>query len=57
MRGRYIRYTSNPDAPGHNPDCATRVIRMVEEQVDPLQPPKLEATLAFASGQSPKMND
>merc|ERR1719281_862177 len=38
----YIRYTSNPDAPGHNPDCATRVIRMVEEQVDPLQPPKFK---------------
>jgi len=38
----YIRFQSNPNAPGHNKDCSTRVIRMVEEQVDPLMPPKFK---------------
>mmetsp|Transcript_40151 Transcript_40151/g.40953 ORF Transcript_40151/g.40953 Transcript_40151/m.40953 type:complete len:331 (+) Transcript_40151:127-1119(+) len=36
----YIRYTPNPDAPGYNPAAKQRVIRMVEAQVDPMEPPK-----------------
>lgn len=37
---QYIRYTPNPDAPGYNPAAKQRVIRMVEAQVDPMEPPK-----------------
>lgn len=36
----YIRYNANPNAPGYNPELKNRVIRMVEEQVDPMEPPK-----------------
>jgi len=36
----YIRYTPNPDAPGYNEAAKQRVIRMVEAQVDPMEPPK-----------------
>lgn len=36
----YIQYTANPNAPGYNPSAANRVIRMVEAQVDPMEPPK-----------------
>jgi SNW domain-containing protein 1 len=36
----YIRYTPNPNAPGFNPAAKQRVIRMVEAQVDPMEPPK-----------------
>lgn len=36
----YIRYTANPEAPGFNPGLQNRVIRMVEAQVDPMEPPK-----------------
>lgn len=36
----YIRYTPAPDAPGYNPAAKQRVIRMVEAQVDPMEPPK-----------------
>ena len=36
----YIRYTPNPEAPGFNPAAKQRVIRMVEAQVDPMEPPK-----------------
>ena len=38
----YFRYTANPDAPGYNPKAATRVIRMVEAPVDPMEPPKFK---------------
>eukprot|EP01038_Epipyxis_sp_PR26KG_P006652 gene6652-9133_t len=36
----YIRYAPNPDAPGYNPAAKQRVIKMVEAQVDPMEPPK-----------------
>eukprot|EP01041_Mallomonas_annulata_P011667 gene11667-24437_t len=36
----YIRYTPNPNAPGFNPAAKQRVIRMVEAQIDPMEPPK-----------------
>ena len=36
----YMRYTPNPNAPGFNPAVSQRVIKMVEAQVDPLEPPK-----------------
>lgn len=36
----FIRYTPNPNAPGFNPNAKQRVIRMVEAQVDPMEPPK-----------------
>eukprot|EP00940_MAST-03C_sp_MAST-3C-sp2_P000855 g855.t1 len=39
-RTKYIRYTPREDAPGYNPNVKQRVIKMVEAQVDPMQPPK-----------------
>mmetsp|Transcript_17244 Transcript_17244/g.25560 ORF Transcript_17244/g.25560 Transcript_17244/m.25560 type:complete len:539 (+) Transcript_17244:63-1679(+) len=36
----FIRYTPNPNAPGYNPAAKQRIIRMVEVQQDPLEPPK-----------------
>ena len=36
----YIRYSANANAPGYDPALKNRVIRMVEEQVDPMEPPK-----------------
>ncbi|KAG5189007.1 SKIP/SNW domain-containing protein [Tribonema minus] len=36
----FVRYTPNPNAPGFNPAAKQRVIRMVEVQQDPLEPPK-----------------
>eukprot|EP00916_Digyalum_oweni_P001896 GHVL01003656.1.p1 GENE.GHVL01003656.1~~GHVL01003656.1.p1 ORF type:complete len:440 (+),score=93.45 GHVL01003656.1:619-1938(+) len=38
----YIRYTPNDQVPGHNPNCSQRVIRMMEAQFDPLEPPKFK---------------
>jgi len=40
----FIRYTPNPNAPGYNPEAKQRVIRMVEAQVDPMEPPKHKHT-------------
>jgi len=40
----YIRYTPNPTAPGFNPAAKQRVIKMVEAQVDPMEPPKHKIT-------------
>ncbi|CAM9190200.1 unnamed protein product [Chrysoparadoxa australica] len=37
---KFVRYTPNPDAPGYNANAKQRVVRMVEAQLDPLQPPK-----------------
>ena len=36
----YIRYSADPSAPGYNPELKNRVVRMVEEQIDPMEPPK-----------------
>mmetsp|Transcript_109227 Transcript_109227/g.319732 ORF Transcript_109227/g.319732 Transcript_109227/m.319732 type:complete len:541 (+) Transcript_109227:68-1690(+) len=38
----FIRYTPNPDAPGYNPNCRERVIKLVEKQVDPFMPPRFK---------------
>ena len=37
-KANYVRYTPNPQAPGYT--AAQRVIKVVEAQVDPLEPPK-----------------
>ena len=37
--GKYIRYSADPDAPGYKKETAQRVIKMVEAQIDPMQPP------------------
>ncbi len=36
----FVRYTPNPSAPGYNPDAKERVVRIVEAQSDPMEPPK-----------------
>lgn len=38
----YIRYTPNPNAPGYNANAKERVVRIVEQQVDPMEPPKFK---------------
>ena len=38
----YIRYTPKPSAPGYNPNCKQRIIRMVDLPVDPMEPPKFK---------------
>jgi len=38
----FVRYTPNPDAPGYTPNCRERVIKIVEKQIDPLQPPRFK---------------
>ena len=50
---KYIRYTPNPNAPGYNPAAQQRVIRMVEAQVDPLEPPKHKIKKVPRGGGSP----
>jgi hypothetical protein len=39
---KFIRYTPDTSAPGFNPNARQRVIRMVEAQVDPMEPPKFK---------------
>jgi SNW domain-containing protein 1 len=39
---RYVRYTANQQAPGHNASCAQRIIRIEEAEVDPLEPSKFK---------------
>eukprot|EP00927_Polykrikos_kofoidii_P051566 TRINITY_DN45366_c0_g1_i1.p1 TRINITY_DN45366_c0_g1~~TRINITY_DN45366_c0_g1_i1.p1 ORF type:complete len:555 (-),score=131.58 TRINITY_DN45366_c0_g1_i1:63-1727(-) len=38
----FVRYTPNPSAPGYTPNCAERVIKVVERPVDPLMPPRFK---------------
>ncbi len=37
---QYVRYTAKPDAPGANPRCAQRLIRIDQAAADPLEPSK-----------------
>merc|ERR1719215_734227 len=39
---QFIHYEADPNAPGYNPQCKTRVIQMVEAQIDPMMPPKFK---------------
>lgn len=39
-KATYVRYTPNPDAPGYSANAKQRIVKMVEEQVDPMEPPK-----------------
>eukprot|EP01029_Cantina_marsupialis_P024223 TRINITY_DN6177_c0_g2_i2.p1 TRINITY_DN6177_c0_g2~~TRINITY_DN6177_c0_g2_i2.p1 ORF type:complete len:490 (-),score=189.81 TRINITY_DN6177_c0_g2_i2:973-2442(-) len=39
---KFINYKPNRDAPGFNKAAGRRVIRMVEEQEDPLEPPRFK---------------
>ena len=36
----FVRYTPKPSAPGYNPNCKQRIIRIVDVPVDPMEPPK-----------------
>lgn len=38
----YVRYTPNKDTPGYNAACEQRVVKIVEKQIDPLEPPKFK---------------
>eukprot|EP00616_Rhizochromulina_sp_CCMP1243_P018034 CAMPEP_0118963560 /NCGR_PEP_ID=MMETSP1173-20130426/1401_1 /TAXON_ID=1034831 /ORGANISM="Rhizochromulina marina cf, Strain CCMP1243" /LENGTH=603 /DNA_ID=CAMNT_0006911899 /DNA_START=94 /DNA_END=1905 /DNA_ORIENTATION=+ len=37
---KFIQYTPNPNAPGVQGGAKQRIIKMVEQQVDPMEPPK-----------------
>lgn len=39
---QYIRYTPSQQSGGHNSGAQQRIIRMVEEQKDPMEPPKFK---------------
>ncbi|VDM44116.1 unnamed protein product, partial [Toxocara canis] len=39
---QYIRYTPSQQGGGHNSGAQQRIIRMVEEQKDPMEPPKFK---------------
>lgn len=39
---QYIRYTPSQQGGGHNSGAQQRIIRMVEEQTDPMEPPKFK---------------
>ncbi|VDK51277.1 unnamed protein product [Anisakis simplex] len=39
---QYIRYTPSQQGSGHNSGAQQRIIRMVEEQKDPMEPPKFK---------------
>eukprot|EP01053_Blabericola_migrator_P001460 Blabericola_migrator_1__1459@NODE_1385_length_4665_cov_90_290126_g927_i0_p2_GENE_NODE_1385_length_4665_cov_90_290126_g927_i0NODE_1385_length_4665_cov_90_290126_g927_i0_p2_ORF_typecomplete_len308_score52_72SKIP_SNW/PF02731_15/1_1e02SKIP_SNW/PF02731_15/7_5e56_NODE_1385_length_4665_cov_90_290126_g927_i022873210 len=49
----YVRYIPDAAAPGYNPAIKERIIRVVEKQVDPLEPPKFQVRRAPASRNSP----
>ena len=52
--GKYIRYSADPDAPGYKKETAQRVIKMVEAQIDPMQPPRHKVKkVARGSGSPP----
>eukprot|EP00929_Paragymnodinium_shiwhaense_P107169 TRINITY_DN73237_c0_g1_i1.p1 TRINITY_DN73237_c0_g1~~TRINITY_DN73237_c0_g1_i1.p1 ORF type:complete len:544 (+),score=179.63 TRINITY_DN73237_c0_g1_i1:131-1762(+) len=38
----FVRYTPNPNAPGYTPNCAERVIKVVDRPVDPFMPPRFK---------------
>ena len=40
--GSFLGDTPNPNAPGYNPAAAQRIVRLVEAQVDPMEPPKFK---------------
>uniref|UniRef100_A0A7S3GK73 SKI-interacting protein SKIP SNW domain-containing protein n=1 Tax=Palpitomonas bilix TaxID=652834 RepID=A0A7S3GK73_9EUKA len=52
-QAEYIRYTPQQQGKGHNSGAQQRIIRMVEQQVDPLEPPKFKATKIPAGPPSP----
>lgn len=39
---QYIRYTPSQQGGGHNSGAQQRIIRMVEVQQDPMEPPKFK---------------
>lgn len=50
---QFVRYVPDPAAPGYNPKINERIIRIVEKQVDPMEPPKFRVRRAPASRNSP----
>eukprot|EP01068_Selenidium_serpulae_P012937 Selendium_serpulae@DN5899_c0_g1_i3.p1 len=49
----YVKYTPNQQAPGHNANCAQRIIRLVAKQIDPLEPAKFKNKRVPRSAPSP----
>lgn len=43
---KFIRYIPDEAAPGYNPKCAERIVRIAEKQIDPLEPAKFRARRA-----------
>lgn len=44
---QYIRYTPSQQGGGHNSGAQQRIIRMVEVQQDPMEPPKFKYVVFY----------
>jgi SNW domain-containing protein 1 len=53
MKPEYVKYQPNVNAPGRNKQIEQRIVRIVEEQIDPLAPSKFRNKKAPAAPGSP----
>jgi SNW domain-containing protein 1 len=44
QKATFVRYTPNPNAPGYTATAAQRIVKLVDQQVDPMEPPKHKHT-------------
>mmetsp|Transcript_21709 Transcript_21709/g.65071 ORF Transcript_21709/g.65071 Transcript_21709/m.65071 type:complete len:558 (+) Transcript_21709:148-1821(+) len=44
QKATFVRYTPNPSAPGYSATAAQRIVKLVDQQVDPMAPPKHKHT-------------
>jgi len=42
VKPEFVRYTPTTDAPGYNPACSQRIVKITEAQVDPMEPPRFK---------------
>ncbi|KAK7241258.1 SKIP-like spliceosomal component [Aureococcus anophagefferens] len=44
QKATFVRYTPNPSAPGYSASASQRIVKLVDQQVDPMAPPKHKHT-------------
>ena len=44
QKATFVRYTPNPSAPGYSASASQRIVKLVDQQVDPMEPPKHKHT-------------
>ena len=44
QKATFVRYTPNPSAPGYSATAAQRIVKLVDQQVDPMEPAKHKHT-------------